>query len=110
MGGGEGLVWYAFGSLCLQGGEGWQVGSDVPSTPRHALLLACRKRHNEMHHLLWDGLKSLGLKSFVEKDEDRLITVNTIKVRFSFRQLMHEELASSAGSWGGGRLQQAPQQ
>ena len=33
-----------------------------------------------MHHQLWDGLKSLGLKSFVEKDEDRLITVNTIKV------------------------------
>lgn len=33
-----------------------------------------------MHNLLWDGLKSMGLQSFVEKDEDRLITVNTIKV------------------------------
>ncbi len=30
---------------------------------------------------LWDGLRSMGLKPFVEKDEDRLITVNTIKVR-----------------------------
>lgn len=28
-------------------------------------------RHLEMHHLLWDGLKSMGLKPFVEKDEDR---------------------------------------
>lgn len=33
-----------------------------------------------MHHLLWDGLKSLGLQSFVENDADRLCTVNTIKV------------------------------
>ncbi|KAG2427967.1 hypothetical protein HXX76_011954 [Chlamydomonas incerta] len=38
------------------------------------------KRHQEMHHRLWDGLRSMGLKPFVEKDEDRLITVNTIKV------------------------------
>ncbi|KAG2495109.1 hypothetical protein HYH03_006719 [Edaphochlamys debaryana] len=37
-------------------------------------------RHQEMHHRLWDGLRSLGLKPFVEKEEHRLITVNTIKV------------------------------
>jgi alanine-glyoxylate transaminase/serine-glyoxylate transaminase/serine-pyruvate transaminase len=37
-------------------------------------------RHLECHQQLWDGLKSLGLQSFVENDEDRLITVNTIKV------------------------------
>ncbi|GAX73666.1 hypothetical protein CEUSTIGMA_g1117.t1 [Chlamydomonas eustigma] len=37
-------------------------------------------RHKELHHRLWDGLHSMGLKSFIEKDEDRLITVNTIKV------------------------------
>lgn len=37
-------------------------------------------RHLEMHHLLWDGLRSMGLQPFVEKEEDRLITVNTIKV------------------------------
>ena len=30
--------------------------------------------------MLWDGLHSLGLKSFVEKEENRLSTVNTIKV------------------------------
>eukprot|EP00798_Chlamydomonas_sp_ICE-L_P006579 gene6579-3231_t len=38
------------------------------------------KRHLDCHNLLWDGLHSLGLKPFVEKAEDRLITVNTIKV------------------------------
>lgn len=37
-------------------------------------------RHQELHHRLWDGLKSMGLESYVEKDQDRLITVNTIKV------------------------------
>ena len=38
-------------------------------------------RHERMHHKLWDGLKKLGLEPFVEKDADRLATVNTIKVR-----------------------------
>ena len=38
------------------------------------------KRHEAMHHLLWDGLNSMGLKSFVDNDAERLITVNTIKV------------------------------
>ena len=37
-------------------------------------------RHNQLHHQLWDGLHSMGLKSYVAKDEDRLATVNTIKV------------------------------
>ncbi len=39
------------------------------------------QRHENMHHMLWDGLKSMGLKSFVENDSERLITVNTITVR-----------------------------
>jgi aspartate aminotransferase-like enzyme len=26
-------------------------------------------RHEELHHRLWDGLHSMGLKSFIEKDE-----------------------------------------
>mmetsp|Transcript_19465 Transcript_19465/g.49517 ORF Transcript_19465/g.49517 Transcript_19465/m.49517 type:complete len:419 (-) Transcript_19465:650-1906(-) len=43
-------------------------------------LDAMWKRHLDMHHQLWAGLKSLGLKPFVEKDEFRLATVNTIKV------------------------------
>ena len=38
------------------------------------------ERHENMHHLLWDGLKSMGLKSFVQNDDERLITVNTITV------------------------------
>ncbi len=41
------------------------------------------QRHENMHHMLWDGLKSMGLKSFVENDSERLITVNTITVRHS---------------------------
>ena len=41
------------------------------------------ERHENMHHLLWDGLKSMGLKSFVQNDDERLITVNTITVCLS---------------------------
>lgn len=41
------------------------------------------QRHENMHHMLWNGLKSMGLKSFVENDSERLITVNTITVRHS---------------------------
>jgi alanine-glyoxylate transaminase/serine-glyoxylate transaminase/serine-pyruvate transaminase len=37
-------------------------------------------RHLAAHNQLWEGLTSLGLKPFVEKEQDRLITVNTIKV------------------------------
>lgn len=39
------------------------------------------KRHEDMHHMLWDGLKSMGLESYIKNDAERLITVNTIKVR-----------------------------
>lgn len=49
-------------------------------------------RHENMHHMLWDGLKSMGLKSFVENDSERLITVNTITVGLSASvccQLVH---------------------
>lgn len=28
-------------------------------------------RHLEMHEMLWDGLKKMGLQPFVERDEDR---------------------------------------
>ena len=30
--------------------------------------------------MLWEGLSKMGLEPFVEREEDRLITVNTIKV------------------------------
>lgn len=44
---------------------------------------------------LWEGLSALGLKPFVEKPEDRLVTVNTIKVRQGA-----EEKGSAGASWG----------
>jgi alanine-glyoxylate transaminase/serine-glyoxylate transaminase/serine-pyruvate transaminase len=37
-------------------------------------------RHEKLHHQLWEGLKKLGLEPFVEDSNDRLVTVNTIKV------------------------------
>lgn len=37
-------------------------------------------RHRKVAQHLWQGLGDLGLEPFVEKPEDRLITVNTIKV------------------------------
>ena len=43
-------------------------------------LKASWDKHERMHHKLWDGLGKLGLKPFVEGDNDRLATVNTIKV------------------------------
>ena len=53
------------------------------------------QRHEAMHHMLWDGLKSMGLKSFVDNDSERLITVNTIKVT---HQMIPELLASGIGT------------
>lgn len=38
-------------------------------------------RHRKVAQHLWQGLGDLGLEPFVEKPEDRLITVNTIKVQ-----------------------------
>eukprot|EP00879_Flechtneria_rotunda_P027726 GHRR01029715.1.p1 GENE.GHRR01029715.1~~GHRR01029715.1.p1 ORF type:complete len:219 (+),score=76.37 GHRR01029715.1:723-1379(+) len=43
-------------------------------------LEAMWDRHLAGHQELWDGLKQLGLKPFVEDEADRLITVNTIQV------------------------------
>lgn len=43
-------------------------------------LEASWANHERLHHKLWDGLTKLGLKPFVENENDRLITVNTIKV------------------------------
>jgi len=38
------------------------------------------KRHEDVHKQLWEGLSALGLEPFVEDPNDRLCTVNTIKV------------------------------
>ncbi len=37
-------------------------------------------RHEACHHQLWEGLSTLGLEPFVANPEDRLVTINTIKV------------------------------
>lgn len=37
-------------------------------------------RHAAMHRLLWQGLERLGLRRFVPREEDRLVTVNTIAI------------------------------
>ena len=39
------------------------------------------QRHADMHKMLWEGLGEMGLKPYVEKAEERLVTVNTILVR-----------------------------
>ena len=38
------------------------------------------KRHTEMGKYLWAGLNEIGLEPYVQNPEDRLITVNTIRV------------------------------
>ena len=50
-------------------------------------------RHRAMHELLWAGLTPLGLKPFVENADDRLITVNTIKVRPRRPEWCHSTVA-----------------
>jgi aspartate aminotransferase-like enzyme len=37
-------------------------------------------RHADMHHMLWDGLSKMGLEPLVKDPEQRLVTINTIKV------------------------------
>lgn len=44
-------------------------------------LDAMWQRHTDMHHMLWDGLAEIGLEPYVPAEQDRLVTVNTIKVR-----------------------------
>jgi hypothetical protein len=44
-------------------------------------LDAMWQRHTDMHHMLWDGLAEMGLEPYVPEEQDRLVTVNTIRVR-----------------------------
>lgn len=55
-------------------------------------LQAMWERHARVQQHLWDGLSSMGLEPFVENKDERLITVNTIKVPLSMYR-MH------AGAW-----------
>ena len=57
----------------------------IPHSPQMSQI--CRfvqeplwERHSRLCKKLWDGLTALGLEPFVEKPEDRLVTVNTVKV------------------------------
>ena len=43
-------------------------------------LDAMWRHHTEMGKHLWAGLQELGLEPYVVEEEDRLITVNTIRV------------------------------
>ena len=44
-------------------------------------LPAMWERHARVQKHLWEGLSSMGLEPFVENPDERLLTVNTIKVR-----------------------------
>ena len=43
-------------------------------------LDAMWKRHTELGKYLWAGLSQIGLEPYVQDPNDRLITVNTIRV------------------------------
>lgn len=81
----------------------------------HFLLISCPLLFAATPLLqLWEGLSALGLKPFVEKPEDRLVTVNTIKVRSGGRWGLlllgrgSVEAGGQRGRAGGGRTP-APQ-
>lgn len=40
------------------------------------------ERHRKLHLHMWEGLKEMGLEPFVEKEQYRLVSVNTVKVHF----------------------------
>ena len=52
------------------------------------------QRHTDMHHMLWDGLKEMGLEPYVPAEQDRLVTVNTITVRSFPPPMLPESLGS----------------
>ena len=46
-------------------------------------LEAMWARHRKLHLYMWEQLSKLGLEPFVEKEQYRLVSVNTIKVCFT---------------------------
>lgn len=55
------------------------------------------ERHQRLHEDLWKGLRDMGLEPFVQNPDDRLATVNTIKVCLSFiGPMLHRILRSVA--------------
>ena len=52
-------------------------------------------RHRALHLHLWEGLREMGLEPFVEKEQYRLVSVNTIKVQCSLAcHCIHGQLQS----------------
>ena len=56
------------------------------------------QRHADMHKMLWEGLGEMGLKPYVEKAEERLVTVNTILVRHLLAPVLGPRCADSESS------------
>lgn len=52
-----------------------------------------------MHEMLWDGLQAFGLQPLVKIPEDRLVTINTIKVRYNFCSPVHTRCARSSNMY-----------
>lgn len=90
-------------TLCLsteQKARSWRIGHSKPDQlvcweecrfgMREALAIASAEglesmwaRHRALHLHLWEGLREMGLEPFVEKEQYRLVSVNTIKVRLA---------------------------
>ena len=57
-------------------------------------------RHQKLHEDLWKGLGELGLEPFVQNPDDRLCTVNTVKVHYhtcpqcDYLRLQHHALCA----------------
>jgi aspartate aminotransferase-like enzyme len=66
---------------------------NAPSAMQGEGLDRMWSRHAEMHEMLWDGLKAFGLQPLVKIPEDRLVTINTIKVRYNFCSPVHTRCA-----------------
>ena len=58
-------------------------------------LEAMWARHRKLHLYMWEELSKLGLEPFVEKEQYRLVSVNTIKVCFTAVTILYSVLAKS---------------
>ena len=61
-------------------------------------------RHKNLQMMLWDGLRKLDLEPFVEKECDRLVTVNTIKIPegVDWKKVCEHAMATKNLEIGGG--------
>ena len=62
-------------------------------------------RHKRLADDLWKGLGEMGLQPFVENPDERLVTVNTIKVCAVFQlRLVCNEPPQWSQDWSGGEF------